>query len=501
VCVKPDEDIFPIRARYGNNYSYNVGINHVSYNGNLWFCLADVVSSKILSRKTPEIIKAIRFVPNGIQKNLRKVKVLRKNLDPYQDIFKQIIEKRQQLKDKKDPREHILKIIANSTSYGIYAQINTENRKSKVDVYGLEYFTANVDKIEKRGEWFNPILATLITSGSRLILAIVEALLVRHGKTYAFCDTDSMAIPDDMVDVVQSYFQKLNPYSFDKPLFKLEDENFVDEKLHDLWFYGVSAKRYVLYNIVNGKIIIRKHSSHGLGHILNPFSKDKDWEAEFWLDILRYHYEEISQEEIDLKYGNLYAISLISISTPNLLSRFGKINNKKALDMKVKPFNFCLVGYGRNDSVKPLSPYRKNSQECVFDEFVDYNTGQALKGIHYWRPMNEVFWEYVNHSESKFDGNIGILKRKRLVVSNVVTIGKESNQIDESEILGLDEQSYLTYDNHTTPIKDILENLPLKEALALGFSKNQYYRMKNAIRSGRCNLRKKTIKRLKIGTT
>ena len=47
VCVKPEDDIFPIRARYGTKYSYNVGINHVGYDRNLWFCLADIIASKI----------------------------------------------------------------------------------------------------------------------------------------------------------------------------------------------------------------------------------------------------------------------------------------------------------------------------------------------------------------------------------------------------------------------------------------------------------------------
>ncbi len=93
------------------------------------------------------------------------------------------------------------------------------------------------------------------------------------------------------------------------------------------------------------------------------------------------------------------------------------------------------------------------------------------------------------------------LKRKHLSVANVVTIGKESNQIDESEILGLDEQSYLTYENQIEPIKDILQKLTLKAAKARGIGTNLYYRMKKKIKTSNYKLSKKMSKRLKICIT
>lgn len=384
VCIKPDNDIFPIRSKYGNKYAYNIGINYASYEGELWYCLPDVISSKLLSGKIPNITKAIRLVPIGIQKNLRPITILGRKIKPTkQDFFKEIIEYRQELKDKDDPREHILKIIANATSYGIYAQINTEQQKSQADVYGLEHFVTTVEKTERQGEWFNPLLATFITSGSRLILAIVEAILARHGATYTFCDTDSMAIPAEYVNEVQAFFQKLNPYNFDKPLFKLEEENFVDGKLADLWFYGISSKRYVLYNIENGEIKIRKHSSHGLGHLKNPFSTESDWQEEFWKDVLEFHYKTKSIDQINEKYSDHYAVSELAISTPNIMRRFTKLNKRKSYAQKVKPYNFCLVGFGNSENVKPLAVYKKNSQEAVFDEFIDYSSGKIMQGVHH----------------------------------------------------------------------------------------------------------------------
>ncbi|MEX0764221.1 MAG: hypothetical protein WEC35_07645 [Nitrosopumilaceae archaeon] len=495
VCIKPDNDILPIRSKYGNKYAYNIGINYASYDREVWYCLADVIASKLLTGKTPKIIKAIRFVPNGIQ-NLKLISILGRKTNPTkQDFFKEIIEHRQELRKKDDPKEYILKIIANATSYGIYAQINTENQKAEVDVYGLEHFLTSVDKIEKQGKRFNPILASLITSGSRLILAMVEAILTRHGSTHAFCDTDSMAIPAGYVDEVQSFFQKLNPYNFDRPLFKLEEENFVDGKLTDLWFYGISSKRYVLYNYENDKIQIRKYSSHGLGHIKNPFSIDSDWQEEFWKDVLEFHYGKKSIKDINEKYSDYYAVSELAVSTPNLMRRFAKLNKRKSYEQKIKPYNFCLVGFGNSENVKPLGVYKKNSQEAVFDKFIDYNTGQIMQGIQFWKSMEQIFWDYVNHSESKFNGNVSILQRKNLKITNIAYIGKESNDLEESEVVGIDDETYLQYQNEKIPIKKIL-NLTPKEAKKCGIVKTQLYRIRKVIKSETFRFRKKTLQKL-----
>ncbi|MCV0367242.1 MAG: hypothetical protein K5798_08295 [Nitrosopumilus sp.] len=67
----------------------------------------------------------------------------------------------------------------------------------------------------------------------------------------------------------------------------------------------------------------------------------------------------------------------------------------------------------------------------------------------YWKPLDVVFKDYVNHKEVKFDGGIGILERKHVRISSIVHIGKESNGLDESELFGLDESSYEIYQNES----------------------------------------------------
>jgi hypothetical protein len=286
----------------------------------------------------------------------------------------------------------------------------------------------------------------------------------------------------------------LNPYTLNKPLFKLEKENFVNEKLTDLWFYGISSKRYVLYNYEDGKIKIRKHSSHGLGHIENPFTAVSGWEEKFWMDILELHYKRISLEEINEKYSDLYAISSFSVTTPILMGRFAKLNKRKPYTKKIKPFNFCLAGSGNYENIKPLAPFRKNSQETVYDEFIDYNTGKVMQGVQYWKDMSQFFWDYVNHPESKFNGETGVLERKHLKVTGINYIGKESNDLDEVEVLGVGDDSYIHYQNHTIPLQKILKKTP-KQTRDI-FSKNQLYRIKKKIRSGKFNFSRRTLSKL-----
>ena len=159
-------------------------------------------------------------------------------------------------------QDHIAKIIANSTSYGIYVEINTVPNTKTVDVYGLEHIETQVEKEEQQGKAFNPILATLITAGARLILLWLRRFVQNNGY-YAYCDTDSIFVSPSIVEDLQAFFRPLNPYSRPVEMFKVEKAE--DGTLLDnVMFYGISAKRYCLYKEDNG-INVLKHSSHGLG--------------------------------------------------------------------------------------------------------------------------------------------------------------------------------------------------------------------------------------------
>ena len=61
----PDADIFPVRAAYGGDAQTTIGLNYFSSDTPLWFTLADCITSKLLTGKTPKILQAITFYPRG----------------------------------------------------------------------------------------------------------------------------------------------------------------------------------------------------------------------------------------------------------------------------------------------------------------------------------------------------------------------------------------------------------------------------------------------------
>jgi hypothetical protein len=465
----------------------------------LWYSIADVLASKLYTGKTPKIIQAYKFVPVGMQKGLNSINIQGIQIDPYKDdLFKKLVEYRKQLQNQKDPRQQIIKIIVNAISYGIFVEITThdESKKISIDVYGLEHFRQDKTKIEKPGFMLHPIIAISITSASRLLLATTEILLSKHGKTHAYCDTDSMMIPPEHTKEIQEFFQPLNPYNFDSNIFKKEGRT--------RWFYGISAKRYCLYSVENNEIIIDDddYSSHGLGHLLDPFSNDDntiDWNKEIWYDILNLHYEKTTLDKLYFKYENKYAISKFVATNPRLLGRLSEFNKDEDYKNQFKPFNFCILGFSNNinpetkELIKPLTPFVKPTRHAVYGQFVDYNdkSRHKFQGKEYWKPFWDVFLEYLNHSESKLEGDVGVLQRRHVVVSGIVHIGKESNNLEESEVIGIGSMGYEMYENLENldekfrKISDGVLALRPRDVKKVGISKQTLWNVKNRIKENR----------------
>jgi hypothetical protein len=331
VQILPQSDILPARAHYGQDTkAYNIALPYVTSEVPLWYTLAEIIASKLLTGKTPKIFRAISFRPIGTLDNLQSVQIPRGlTLTPQDDLIKSLIEHRTEIQRKRDTTmenteecnrldvvQDQLKILANATSYGIFIEIITEDRHTKTVAYGLERFNAKPHKTEEFGRFLNPILATVLTSGARLMLAMAEAWLQQHDGYYAFCDTDSMAVSPFHWRALQAFFQSLNPYDSTEPLLRLEYDD-RDEKgqLLDLWFYGISAKRYVLYRIINGEPNIVKDgwSSHGLGHLLREEKQDNEgvgdkWERELWVKIIKCANGDLSEDDLCEEYSGEYAV-------------------------------------------------------------------------------------------------------------------------------------------------------------------------------------------------
>lgn len=138
VQIIPDGDVLPARAKYdrGSN-DWQVGVNHLHGEPGtpLWFSLPDAAASVILTGRVPKIVDAFRIEPTGTLAGLKPTKLRGLvDVDPARvDFFKVVIEERKRLARRADLPESergkldkALKVLANATSYGVYAEMNRQ---------------------------------------------------------------------------------------------------------------------------------------------------------------------------------------------------------------------------------------------------------------------------------------------------------------------------------------------------------------------------------------
>src|SRR5262249_30100724 len=203
----------------------------------IWFAGPDIISSILLTGRVPHIEKAIRVALHGKQAYLESTS-LRGMVDvdaAKHSLFKHVVE--QQAAHEADKALHYwLKIFASSGSYGLFVELNPNDTKAtQIKVFsGDESFETSSDVLEEPGKWFAPHIASLVTAGGRLLLAMLERSISDAGGTFLFCDTDSasivstkrrqrVAMPDGATPItalswseVQSIvdrFESLNPYN------------------------------------------------------------------------------------------------------------------------------------------------------------------------------------------------------------------------------------------------------------------------------------------------
>ncbi len=482
VQVIPDGDVLPSRAKYSaESNDWQVAVNHIHPGKNnlhnvLWYSLPDVVVSVILTGCIPTIIDAFRLEPVGTLAELKPIRLRGAiEVDPrQQDFFKVVIEERKRLGSRSDISQietdrlnKALKVLANATSYGIYAEMNRQESDQPVHVicHGIdpEPFTCRVAHPEIPGKYCFPPLASLITGGARLMLALLEYCVRELGGTYAMEDTDSMAIvatkrggltpcrggPYRMkdgcsaikalswkqVEEIANRFAALNPYdraAVPGSILKIEDDNF-DPKTRQqrqLYCFAISAKRYALFLMDRNGIpaLLRKGknndadrwSEHGLGHLLNPTdpeSEDRRWIGQAWLNMIL---KALGRHTRNLSFLGRPAVGRVSVSSPAVIRPLAKLNEGKSYSEQVKPFNFLLSchvrAFGHPIGADPehfhlIAPYNNNPTQWLKMNWIDQYSGKAYRitaaGDHGTRlaarvkTYGEVLREYEFHPESK----------------------------------------------------------------------------------------------------
>lgn len=103
------------------------------------------------------------------------------------------------------------------------------------------------------------------------------------------------------------------------------------------------------------------------------------------------------------------------------------------------------------------------------------------------------------------DGDNGILSRKHVIIDNIEYIGKESNNLEETEIMGVSDNDFVIYsddkDNNKTndKIKHFIENMTNEQAKRIGISRSNLFYLKEKVGKGeKIRLKKKTIRKLML---
>jgi DNA polymerase type B, organellar and viral len=493
--VKPKDDILPVRTVYDSGHSkrtQNIGINYLSSGTPIWYAGPDLVAAKILTGKAPRIIKAIQMVRGNTQRNLAATNLggMVEIRPAEQDFYRKVIEQRVSHKKTNKGLADFLKVLANSGSYGLFVEVNIDKKRTETTI---DYFSGEESGrvassyVEKPGAWYFPPLASLITSGGRLLLAMLEKSVQERDGGYLFCDTDSLCIVGsekggfveclggpvtrkkkhgikvlslNEVKNIARRFGKLNPYdpSLVPEILKIEDVNFLgsnpSQRFRQLFGYAISAKRYALYSRVENDIHIEKASGHGLGYLLAPTKRKKQeedeetpqWVLEAWEFLLR---RALKLPLKDPNWLDLPTMMRMVVTTPNVL--------KQRRPEWLGPFNFFLFpmlseafggypqGYDKSNFVF-ITPYESDRRKWSSLSGINLIDGESYQ-IAMQPTVNQdkvipdsfriLLRKYLGKAETKSlapDGTpcsgvtCGLLRRSRITAGKLVPVGKETDR-------------------------------------------------------------------------
>jgi hypothetical protein len=299
---------------------------------------------------------------------------------------------------------------------------------------------------------------------------MLEGEVNRRGGTFAFCDTDSLAIPcgevpegipsipESAIAEIIERFDALSPYDPRQVhhLLKLEYSD-----APDLRCFAVSAKRYVLYRWRPGKRIqIVKASESALGAIIGrtPNETTAKLARRIWLSILMQHFKVNAKQRRRAKALVDFDVPLrrkFPISQPSILKRLAPYNKTRSYDFRVKPFGFVqsatpATKIGKDDPL-PIAPFEADLAKAKRLPWADFNTGKPLRldwhgsrmdGTLSVIRLNEYIELYHRHPEAKAadqNGNpagpdtVGLLGRLRVRSEKLVRIGKEVDRLDQDD--------------------------------------------------------------------
>jgi len=499
--IVPEGDVLPVRSVYdGKSGTCNIGLNELHWKQPVWVAGPDLIASVLLGCRIPKVLEAFRLVPFGKQRGLKSIKLRSAiQVDPRnEDFFTRVIEYRKQ--NKKDERlQYFLKILANSTSYGTYLELNPlrtdPSNRPKIEVYsGDQTFSQPApDTIEQPGSFYFPLLGALITSGGRLLLAMIQRCVQEAGGTYLCCDTDALtivaskaagkvqmpkgtptikALSWEQVDDIAQRFDSLSPYNraIVPHLLRLTDENYdKNGKQRQLFGLSIAAKRYALYTTRCRRplcshrkcVEIVDPKAHGL--IFFPPSEEREgglpkWWWELWRFLLVLEFKQIMEPESNVlmvagrplsadvaadldglpRWIALPAMMKMRISTPHYLEQ---------MKGKASPFGFVLHPRTRDKlKLTLLTPFSKNRAGWMHSICINTRDGKRYRLDKLSRAdivtLGDILCGYIQHPEIKSLGpdgekckahTRGLLRRMEVKGGLQHCIGKEVSRFEQGK--------------------------------------------------------------------
>jgi len=499
--VIPESDILPVRSMYdGKSGTCNIGLNALNWKQPMWIAGPDLIASVLLSGHAPKVLEAFRIIPHGKQRGLRPIRLRGAiSVDPRkEDFFTRVIEYRKQ--NKADDRlQYFLKILANSTSYGTYLELNPvkidPSNRPQITVYSGEHIFKQraPDTIEQPGSFYFPLLGALITSGGRLLLAMIERCVRDAGGTYLSCDTDAVIIvasraggtiqmPDGAspikalswseVEQIRRRFDSLSPYNrkIVPHLLRLTDDNYdKNDGQRQLFGLSIAAKRYALYTTKCGRpycshrkcVTIVDPKAHGL--IFFAPSEEREnglpkWWWELWRFLLVLEFKQIIAPDSNVlmvagrainaetaadvddlpSWITLPAMMKMRISTPHYFDQ---------MKSKASPFGFVLHPRTR-DTLKLtlLTPFSKNRAQWAHSLYINTRNGKSYRLDELSQTdtvtLGDILCGYVQHPEIKSLGpdgekckahTRGLLRRMTINGGLHHCIGKEVSRFEQGK--------------------------------------------------------------------
>jgi len=467
VKIKHNGDILPNKHIEKNITVF--GIKKL-ITGESWYSITDAIASKMYTDKTPKVIDAFFLIPSKRQIVTNKLFLFGdKNFEidlTKHDFFVRVIDLRDSVKKEKKLLELQLKEKYNEEIEQRIEYLSNLQQALKLisnsTAYGEKVETREIAGMDIAGKYNAMPLGVHITGGARLLLAIAEKLGLERGLTHAFCDTDSFAyaLPDGMqkedfynrVNECIQFFDKLSPYQSEASIFELEDYNKFENEYVDLYAYCVSTKRYVLFNIVDGKPRIRKFTEHGITNynfdrninfpsdVLQPLSKY--WRRERYMMwyrglelILKNELPFIPQNE---SWSIQKCYKQTTISTPNIYNPLKHLT--------IRPFSFFVV--------TPHSKIKRNKQRFYFpiveneEQLKQYIKHGKIRNLEtnessfspYFEMLYERYNDFFNNKEKKFSNGTeqGIMKRIEISVNETESRLRSGKKIKSLSITQLE---------------------------------------------------------------